>query len=152
MHRFCFLLVEVLPISLLAQTPEIRLTKGLIITESSVVAKDNYSLLSSSENDICITISGESLVIDFQNAELRGAKEGVLPDQFLGRAIVIVGKNITLKNARARGYKIALYAEGVEGLTLENCDFSYNYRPRLHSTCEREDLSDWLSYHQNEQD
>jgi hypothetical protein len=152
MHRFCFLLVAVLPINLLAHPPEIRLTKGLVITESCVVAKDNYSLLSSTEKDICITISGENLVVDFQNAELRGAKEGVLPDQFLGRAIVIVGKNITLKNARARGYKIALYAEGVEGLTLENCDFSYNYRPRLRSTREREDLSDWLSYHQNEQD
>jgi nitrous oxidase accessory protein NosD len=30
--------------------------------------------------------------------------------------------------------------------------FSYNYRPRLRSIREREDFSDWLSYHHNEQD
>ncbi|MFM8486790.1 MAG: hypothetical protein ACKOCH_10665, partial [Bacteroidota bacterium] len=62
------------------------------------------------------------------------------------------GKFVTLKNARVRGFKIALLAENATSLRLENCDFSYNYRPRLHSIREREDFSDWLSYHQNEKD
>lgn len=35
---------------------------------------------------------------------------------------------------------------------LENCDFSYNYRPYLNSTPEKEDISDWMSYHHNEKD
>ncbi|MBC7778232.1 MAG: right-handed parallel beta-helix repeat-containing protein [Phycisphaerae bacterium] len=141
-----------LPFFLFAQTTEISLSKGLIINESCKVTTGNYAIASSAEKEACITISGENLVIDFQNAEMRGAAEGVLPNLFSGRAIVVIGKNIILKNARARGYKIALFAEGVEGLTLENCDFSYNYRPRLRSIREREDFSDWLSYHHNEQD
>ena len=43
-------------------------------------------------------------------------------------------------------------AIGVENLTLDNCDFSYNYRQHLNSTQEKEDISDWMSYHQNEKD
>ncbi|MDO8368382.1 MAG: right-handed parallel beta-helix repeat-containing protein [Saprospiraceae bacterium] len=152
MRRYCFLFTALLPTLLFAQIPEISLSKGLIINESCKVATDDYTIIPSAETEGCITISGENLVIDFQNAEMRGAAKGVLPHLFSGRAIVVKGKNITLKNARARGYKIALFAEGVEGLTLENCDFSYNYRPRLRSIREREDFSDWLSYHHNEKD
>jgi len=145
-------LLAFLPAFISAQTTEIILYKGLIISESGKVATGNYTLLPDSEKEPCITISGENLVIDFQNAEMRGASEAIKPNLFSGTAIVIKGKNITLKNARARGYKIAVYAEGVENLILDNCDFSYNYRPRLRSIREREDFSDWLSYHHNEQD
>ncbi len=152
MKSLCALLPSFFPIFLSAQTTEISLSKGLTISESCKIATGNYTIAPSAEKEACITISGENLVIDFQNAELRGAAEGVLPNLFTGTAILIKGKNITLKNARARGYKIALYAEGVDSLTLEDCDFSYNYRPRLRSIREREDFSDWLSYHHNEQD
>ena len=43
-------------------------------------------------------------------------------------------------------------AKGIEGLVIENCDFSYNYRQHLNSTQQKEDLSDWMSYHHNEKD
>ena len=62
------------------------------------------------------------------------------------------GKNITIKNLKARGYKVALLARNVSNLTIDNCDFSYNYRQHLNSTQEKEDISDWLSHHQNEKD
>ncbi|MFN0176941.1 MAG: right-handed parallel beta-helix repeat-containing protein [Saprospiraceae bacterium] len=152
MRNLWHIFLAALPSFIFAQIPEIPLSKGLIITESCKVAPGKYVIAPTPEKETCIIISGENLVIDFQNAEMRGAIEGVLPNLFSGTAILIKGKNITLKNARARGYKIALYAEAVEGLTLENCDFSYNYRPRLRSIREREDFSDWLSYHHNEQD
>jgi hypothetical protein len=45
-----------------------------------------------------------------------------------------------------------LLARNVEKLILENCDFSYNYRQHLNSTQEKEDMSDWMSYHHNEND
>ncbi len=141
-----------LPALLFAQTSEISLSKGLIITTSCKIAAGNYAIPGTNEPGACITISGENLVVDFQNAEMRGALEGVLPNLFAGTAIVLKGNNITLKNARIRGYKIAVFAENVDGLILDNCDLSYNYRPRLHSIREREDFSDWLSYHHNEQD
>jgi parallel beta-helix repeat protein len=157
----------IFPQLLVSQTPEIYLTKGLIIKESCRVKPSVYAL-SGDTADVfspstfklsnlqtfkpIITISGENLVVDFQNAELNGAAPGQLPNSFYGVGIFIRGKNITLKNARARGYKVALLAEGAANLTLEGCDFSYNYRPRLRSIREREDFSDWLSYHHNEND
>lgn len=152
MRRFWFALPVIVPGFIFAQNPGIGLHKGLVITESCKVAPGNYEIRPASENEGCLAVVGENITVDFQEAEVRGAAAGVLPNQFIGTAIVVKGKNITLKNARARGYKVALFAEGVEGLTLENCDFSYNYRPRLRSIREREDFSDWLSYHHNEQD
>ena len=74
------------------------------------------------------------------------------PDTFTGVAVLIEGKNVTIKNLKANGYKIALMARSVEGIVIENSDLSYNYRPRLNSSQEKEDISDWMSYHQNEKD
>lgn len=100
-----------------------------------------------------IEIAGDNIVVDFNNAIMDGNIEGALPDKFFGTAIrVVSGKNITVKNLRARGYKLALVAEGIEGLVIENCDFSYNYRQHLNSTQQKEDLGDWMSYHHNEKD
>ncbi len=136
-----------------AQTPEIVPVRGMKITSSCRIKPGKYLLAADSTARVAVcTIEGNDIEVDFQNAELRGAEEGVMPDRFYGYAIVVRGKNIHLKNARAQGYKIALYAESSEGLVVENCDFSYNYRPRLKSTRLKEDESDWLSYHHNEND
>ena len=62
------------------------------------------------------------------------------------------GKNITLKNANIHGLKLLLWAGSVENLTIQNCNFSYNYRQQLHSSRLEEDVSDWMSYHHNEND
>lgn len=157
MRKYCTLLPLLLSLSgsLFAQTAEIRLAQGLVIRQSCQVAAAEYRLSTALPDSLkigVVRIEGDGLVVDFQGAELVGAEQGQLPDRFSGTAISVSGKNITIRNARARGYKVALYAEGVENLVLDNCDFSYNYRPRLRSLREREDFSDWLSYHQNEQD
>ncbi len=100
-----------------------------------------------------IEIEGNDIVVDFNNAVLDGNIKGNMPDKFFGIAINIkAGKNITIKNLAAKGYKLALVANGVQGLTIEHCDFSYNYRQHLNSTQQKEDLSDWMSYHHNEKD
>jgi hypothetical protein len=76
------------------------------------------------------------------------------PDEFFGVAVIISQRSnkITIRNLRAAGYKVALSAKDVTSLTIENCDFSYNYRQHLNSTQEKEDISDWMSYHHNEND
>jgi hypothetical protein len=84
---------------------------------------------------------------------LKGSNLKKNPDEFFGVAILIrSGSNITIKNLKASGYKVALMAKGISNLTIENCDFSYNCRQHLNSTQEKEDISDWLSHHQNEKD
>lgn len=102
-------------------------------------------------NSSVILIEGDNITVDFRDALLQGSNMAHQPDEFAGLGIWVKGgKNITLKNLRVRGYKVALRASNVEGLTLDHCDLSYNYRPRLNSTQEKEDISDWMSYHQND--
>ncbi len=162
--RLFFLLLLFCGSSILrAQTPEIILSKGLVISQSCTVKSDKYALAGEPSDvfalpvDLAsvapvILISGENITVDFQNAELRGSPDKFFPNGFYGLAIEVKGKNITIKNARVRSFKVALLAEDVDGLTLENCDFSYNYRPKLYSGREHECFSDWLSYHHNDRD
>lgn len=132
---------------------EAVLKQGMRISKSLKIKKGVYLVEAPVDTSLAvIQIEGNNLVIDFNEAELRGGA-GKLPNAFYGVAIRIRNsKNVTIRNLSARGYKIALLARNVEGLTIENCDFSYNYRQHLNSTQEKEDISDWMSYHHNEKD
>ncbi|MCP3929516.1 MAG: hypothetical protein GY705_10485 [Bacteroidetes bacterium] len=124
------------------------------INQSVSIYPDNYSLKGGdSLNTPVIIIEGENIVVDFQGATLVGMEDKKHPDQFKGVGVLIKnGKNITLKNAKVHGFKVALMAESVDIQRILDCDFSYNYRQKLKSQREQEDLSDWLSYHHNEND
>lgn len=130
------------------------LKKGLVINKSVKIKKAIYSLDAHDSLDRSVLIiEGNNVVVDFAGSVLDGNTKKFLPDQFYGVAIIIRnGRNITIKNLTARGYKVAVLARNVNGLKIENCDFSYNYRQHLISTQEKEDISDWLSHHQNEKD
>jgi len=133
---------------------EKTLTKGLKISRSIKVKKQTYKLDASiSMEEAVIVIEGNNITVDFNNSILKGSNTKKQPDEFFGVAILIKGgKNITIKNLKVKGYKVALLARGVSNLTIDNCDLSYNYRQHLNSTQEKEDISDWLSHHQNEKD
>jgi parallel beta-helix repeat protein len=77
--------------------------------------------------------------------------DGFPADQYVGRALVIRNaKNVTIRNGRISGFKIGIYAENCPGLVIENMDVSNNYRQHLKSTPEKEDESDWLYGHEND--
>jgi parallel beta-helix repeat protein len=136
------------------QAQEKTLEKGMVINSSTKIKKAVYKL-DGDENltQPVLLIEGNDITIDFNNATLNGSNSKAKPDQYFGLAVFIRNsKNITLKNLNAKGYKVALMAKNVESLTLVNCDFSYNYRQHLNSTQEKEDISDWMSYHHNEKD
>ena len=124
-------------------------TAGLEITESVVVAAGVYSLEDRTGQG-AIIITGNDLIVDFSGVTLVGSPQDIEADSYAGRGIVIRGSNVTVTNATVRGYKIGIYAEDSPGLTITGCDVSGNYRQRLRSTIEREDLSDWLFGHQND--
>lgn len=145
------------------QAQQIKLSSGLVIRTNAKVQPGKYKFAADSTQQFkppvetgaiqaLITIEGDGIVVDFQGAELRSTADITRPDLFTGLAIRVKGKNVTLRNARIHGFKVAILAEGADSLVLDNCDFSYNYRPRLRSTRKREDFSDWLSYHNNEKD
>ncbi len=149
---FCFVVFRAA-----AQTPEIELHPGLVISQSCRIKSGDYrfdapaTVWSGEKYTPLLLISGNDLTVDFQNAELRSTADPTRPDHFTGLAIEVHGQNITIKNARVHGFKVALLAHGGSNdLTIENSDFSYNCRPKLYSIREREDVSDWLSYHHNE--
>ena len=100
-----------------------------------------------------IRISGSNRIFDFAGVELVGSADPTKPDRFKGTAIRVEGgRDITIRNARIRGFKVAIHAIGVERLTIEGCDLSGNWRQRLHSTPDAEAPEDWLYGHQNDED
>jgi parallel beta-helix repeat protein len=140
--------------SVILHAQEKTILAGMKITRTTTIKKGVYKIdAADSLSKPVIVIEGDNITVDFNNAELKGSNKKKSPDQFFGIAILIRnGKNIVIRNLKAKGYKIALLARNVEKLTLDNCDFSYNYRPHLNSTQEKEDVSDWMSYHHNEKD
>ncbi|MEQ8704277.1 MAG: right-handed parallel beta-helix repeat-containing protein [Phaeodactylibacter sp.] len=130
-----------------------RLQSGLIITQSTDFQSDTLFISSETLSRPVLIIEGEGLTVDFGGALLIGSKTDTLPNTFTGLAVLVRNsKNVTLRNLNARGYKVALMAENTDSLIIEDCDFSYNYRQRMKSTPQAEDLSDWLYHHHNEDD
>ncbi len=131
----------------------LSLKYGQIITQSVSLKQDSFRINGTdSLNQPVLTIEGENIIVDFNGAVLTGSNDKEWPNEFYGLGILIKGKNITLKNAKVHGFKVAVMAQGVDSLNIIDCDFSYNYRQKLKSIREREDMSDWLSYHQNDKD
>lgn len=150
--KFCIASLLLTPF--FAAANNVPLTKGMIINSSVVVTSATYNIdADTSFKKPLLIIDGKNIVVDFNNAVLQGSNGTELPNQFHGIAILIKkgSSNIVLKNANIHGYKIAVFGDSVNNLTIDNCNFSYNYRQQLHSNWKREDISDWLSFHHNEQ-
>jgi parallel beta-helix repeat protein len=125
----------------------------MVIESSMIIKPGEYFLSSDSLISPAIVINGDNITIDFQGATVIGDTNYYSPESFSGLGIHVTdGSNIIIKNLNIRGFKVGLMAEGVPGIRIEESNFSYNYRPKLKSRREREDLSDWLSYHNNEED
>lgn len=118
------------------------------------VAKPGTYLVKTKEDlsQPALEIKGNNLTLDYKGVVYRGSEANVEPDQRKGLGVRVNGNNITIKNLRVHGYKVALLAENCKNLKLIDCDLSYNWKQHLMSTLEKEDLSDWMSYHQNEKD
>ncbi len=134
------------------QSP-IILTSDMLITSSLIIKSGTYRLNGSdSLNRPIVRIRGNNITVDFNHAVLQGSNNRQQPNQFYGLAILVEGNDITIRNAKVCGYKVALMAKGCKNLKIEGSDFSYNYRQQLQSNWLHEDVSDWMSYHHNEND
>jgi hypothetical protein len=131
---------------------EVKLSQGMVIRESVTVAKGDYLIAGGGVDAPALVIEGDGITVDFSGAILRGTKATVEPNERDGVGIVVRGKNVTLRGLTVRGYKVGLYVEGVEGFRLLDSDLSYNWKQKLKSGRMKEDVSDWMSFHQNEND
>lgn len=131
--------------------PLVKPSAGMQITVSTRFEPGLYVINTLPEKAL-ISIAGENITVDMNNAILQGSSDKTRPDEFYGVAIHILpgSKNIRILNARIHGYKIAILADSTDQLSIEGCDLSYNYRQELKSNREREDISDWMSYHKND--
>src|SRR5688572_2698207 len=134
--------------------PGIELRPGLVITQSGRIKPGIYHFPAPTSTDSSlITVRGDDIELDFTGVTIQGTRVSADPDQGQGVAIRIEGgKNIEIRNARIRGFKIGILARDVRGLRLIGNDASHNWKPRLYSLIEHESLVDWLSYHQNDKD
>ncbi len=94
-------------------------------------------------------VVGDGVTVLCEGA-LCGAPPDAPGDGLAGTGIVVLGRGVTLRGARVAGFRVGIRAEGADGLALEACDVSGNYRQRLRSTPEREDEADWLWPHAND--
>jgi len=135
----------------LAKALDLKLDRDdMMITKDAKVARAVYRI-ADGRDDGAVRIEGDGITVDFQGAELVGCKDDQLPDSYVGKGIVIRGRNITLKNAKVRGYKVGILAVECPGLLIEDIDVSGNYQKHLLSTPEAEDGSDWIFGHENDQ-
>ena len=147
-------IVLAIAVPLRAQVPTIALHRGLVIAHSVRIAPKVYRIAGRASLDSAvITIRGDDVTVDFAGATLEGIALDSDPDLATGVAIKVDGgRNVTIRNARVRGYKVGILARGTRGLSLVDNDLSYNWKPRLYSLVEHESLVDWLSHHHNEKD
>ena len=148
------LYVFLLLLSSCNRNAQVQLKSGMTLTSSATIAEAIYQFPAADALDMpVLSVKGENLVLDFNGATLDSGMDPTRPDAFTGLGLSVKGSNkITIKNLNIKGYKVALLAEGVDSLEIVNCDFSYNYRPKLYSQWDREDFADWLSYHNNEEE
>ncbi len=128
---------------------DLKLKAPAVISANAQVAPGVHRV-ADAQGQGALRIQGDNLIVDFQGAVLDGAATGMLPDAFVGTGIIIQGKNITLRRAKVRGFKVGIHATNCPGLVIEECDISGNYQKHLLSTPEAEDDSDWIFGHQND--
>lgn len=123
-----------------------------LITKSVTIAKGDYFLPARSDEngEPVLTIKGDGITVDFNHVLMSGSPADADPDKRAGVAVIVEGANVTIKNANIRGYKVGILARNCKNLTIVDSDLSYNWKQHLLSTPDREDLSDWMSYHHNE--
>jgi parallel beta-helix repeat protein len=147
--------LAVLALSLTGQSAAaVRLTAGMVIDRSVTIRPATYRLAAAEGlTRPAVIIRGDNITVDFNGAVLAGGPGDADPDSYAGVGILVDGgRNVTVKNAKIRGYKIAIRARQSPDLQLTNNDLSYNWKPRLYSGVEQESLVDWMSYHQNDRD
>jgi len=136
-----------------AAVRQIAIDRAGIVIKNDVRIQPGVWRVTDGGDEGVLIVKRKGVTIDFNGAELLGCAEGAERDTFAGIGVVCVGcDRVTIKNARIGGFKTAILVEKSDGVIIEDCDLSHNYAQRLKSTPEREDGSDWLWPHENDDD
>ena len=132
-------------------TPRLVLSKDdTEIAESCIIEIPAGYVVADANTNGVIRVTADDIRIRFIG-ELRGATNGTPWDMLRGVGIRIDNhKNVTIENAKIRGFKNGILANRADGLMITDCDFTDNYRQHLKSTREAESGDDWLFPHHND--
>lgn len=101
--------------------------------------------------DGVIHVRGDGAKLDLTGVTLLGAEDGALPDAFAGVGVSVDGaKDATVTGGAVRGFRIGVRIHDSPAATVSGIDASLNFKQHLKSTVEREDESDWLFGHEND--
>ncbi len=139
-----------LPLLLAAPTETVVCSEDNLVIERSCRVEFAPHPIPDPDGNGVVWIRGDDLTVDLGGSLLRGAAADSPPDSYRGTGIHVQGKNVRLVGARVSGFRIGIQARAADGLTIETCDLSDNFRQRLGSTEAGEDASDWLWPHENE--
>ena len=141
-----------------ADLPTVTVTQDdTEITESCVVVIPEGTIIPDKAGDGVIQIRTDGITVEFHTGPdgspnpLAGAVIDDNWDALTGIGVRVENAaGVTLRNLRVLGYKVGVLATHADGLTVESADLSDNYRQRLRSTPLREDPTDWLYPHEND--
>ena len=129
----------------------VALDRDDIVVKESVIFAPPATAIPDRNGNGVIRIEADGVTVDFGGALLLGSAGDVEPDGYAGFGIRVEGrKDVTIRNATIVGFKVGIYARECTNLRILDCNVTRNFRQRLKSTPEREDLSDWLWPHVND--
>ncbi|HPF37971.1 MAG TPA: right-handed parallel beta-helix repeat-containing protein [Phycisphaerae bacterium] len=137
----------------MSQLPEVHVgSDDVVVTESCRLVIEPGTVIEDRNEDGVIHVEASDITIEFaKGSALRGSPENARPDEYRGYAIRVKGRtNVTIRGGRISGYWCAVYAEGADGVTIEDLDASDMRRAYLKSTPAAEDGGDWLWPHNND--
>jgi parallel beta-helix repeat protein len=129
------------------------------VKQSCTIEIPRGTTLADADGNGVIHIRTSGITVTFQKGSSLwgGPRPDSVPegpwDTYTGIGIRIDGaSDVSIRGARVHGFKVGIWATNCDGLKIEGADLSDNYRQRLKSTPEAEDLADWLYPHRNDKD
>ncbi len=128
----------------------------IVVDRDNIEVKESCTLrfdkpVADSDGNGVVHIVAEGITVDLGGATLDSGAARETPELFSGVGISVNAARVTLTNGGVRGYKIGIRAEKCDGSLFAALDVSDNYAARLKSTLEKEDASDWLYPHDNDE-
>lgn len=137
-----------------ADLPELRVMHdNTVVVESCRVVIPEGHVIEDADDNGVLHVQAAGITVEFApGSVLRGARPGVMPDEYRGCGIRIADQpDVTIRGARLSGFWCGVHATRSDGLVLERIDTFDLRRARLKSTPAAEDASDWLWPHRNDE-
>ncbi len=119
--------------SIAASQETVNLSTGMVISKSATVKKGAKLIVGPGPAVNCITIRGDDIVVDFNQAYVRAQKDvWHNREHFNGTGILIDGcKNVTVRNLNVQGFAFNIKVLNSENVKIENCDVSFSRSIRM---------------------